>query len=172
MKRLIRHHWPWLAAGICAIPIAVVGYLFATDSRKARQIREKLQRHLRAKRASDDGMLIAKLNGQTHHLGRLERFAPVTFGPDPTSTIRIAEKGISGRLYYKHGSLMIQNLGTKPIAVNSIPLGPKARQRLVPSAIVDLSESTRLSLSLQQHKAPMSAEKEVSHECATAVQQA
>jgi len=149
LKRLFRHIWPWLVVGICAVPVAVVGYMFAHDSRRAGQIRQRLQSCLKKKRSGSDDMLEAAVNGQTRKLGRLSRLRRIYVGSGASNLLRITEKGISKRhlrLYQKAGKLMLENLHTKPITMGGLSVEPKAKRAVVLPSTIELAENVRLRL--------------------------
>jgi hypothetical protein len=165
--------WLWLVAICVAIPLAVLGYLIAQDNRRARQRRARAKAGLKNNNTRTDGIVVAKVNGRTHHLGKLNQLPTIHIGSGVRNTIRIPDEGVSDRhirLYRKGTDLMIQNIGAKPIAVNSLSLPPKAKQRLVLPAIVELTEKTKLHFSLLRPKDSAPAGKENKHEQAKQLQ--
>lgn len=149
VKCLFGHIWPWLVGGICAVPVAVMAYMFTRDSRRAGQIRQRLQSCLKKKRSGDDGVLEAAINGQTRRLGRLSRLRPVYVGSGVKNSLRITEKGISDRhlcLYRKVGKLMLENLHTKPITIGGLSVEPRAKRAVVLPSTIELAENVRLRL--------------------------
>jgi hypothetical protein len=149
VKCLFGHIWPWLVGGICAVPVAVMGYMFTRDSRRAGQIRQRLQSCLKKKRSGNDGMLEAAINGQTRKLGRLSRLRPLYVGSGVKNSLRITEKGISDRhlrLYQKAGKLILENLHTRPITIGSLSVEPKAKRAVVLPSTIELAENVRLRL--------------------------
>jgi hypothetical protein len=162
---LIGRIWPWLLAAL-AVPIAGVGYLAVKDYQKAKIWIIKKKTNLKNKR-QEEGMVVAKLNGRTYHLGTKSRLPVVHIGSGVNNTIRIPEKGISDRhlrIYRQGPNLMIQNIGTTPVTVRDQSLPPKARQRLMLPAVIELTKNTKLNLSLKQSKDISTSEGKKDHE--------
>jgi pSer/pThr/pTyr-binding forkhead associated (FHA) protein len=115
----------------------------------------------------DQGELVARINGQTHRLGKPHRLRTIHIGSGPRNTIRVCDKAVSDRhvqLYRRGSSLMIRNVGTKPITVNNLPLAPKAKRLLVLPAVIGLSETSTLHLSLLKLKETAPAGRRDAHE--------
>ncbi len=164
--RLFGHIWPWLVGGICAVPVTVIGYMFARDSRRAGQIRQRLQSCLKKKRSGDDDVLEAEINGQTRKLGRLSRLRPLYVGSGVKNLLRITEKGISDRhlrLYQKAGRLMLQNLHTKPITIGGLSVERKAKRAVVLPSTIELAENVRLHLFTRGPDNQIAGERSVNH---------
>jgi len=152
-KRWLGRVCPWLLMGLCALPIMAVGYIFARGSRKAEQLRKRLQRYLKTKKSSNDGMVVATINGQARHLGRLSRLRKIHIGSGIKNTIRIPDKGVSNRhlcLYQKAGKLMVQNLSGNPVTVGGLAMTPKVKRTVVLPSVIDLTDSVKLRLRMAQ----------------------
>jgi hypothetical protein len=164
-RHLIGHIWPWLLVAL-AVPIAGVGYLAVKDYRKAKIWIIKKKTNFKNKR-QEDGMVVAKHNGRTHHLGMKSRLPVVYIGSGVNNTIRTPEKGISDRhlrIYRQGPALMIQNTGATPVSVRDQSLTPKAKQRLMLPAVIELTKNTKLNLSLKQSKDISTSERTKDHE--------
>jgi hypothetical protein len=164
-KRFIGPLWPWLVAA-SILPCVAMGYVLLQGHRQAREWTLKRKSQL-TDRNLDDGIVIAKVNGQTYHLGQRGQFATVHIGSGVNTTIRTPEAGISDRhvrLYRRGTDLMVRNIGARPITVNSLPLAPRAKQRLVLPSVVELTENTKLTLSLLRPKEPVAAGRSEDHE--------
>jgi len=98
-------------------------------------------------------MLTAAVNGQARHLGKLNRLRPIYIGSGVKNTLRVTEKGVSDRhlcLYQKAGKLMLQNLSTKPVAIDGRPVEPKAKRSVALPAVIELAENVKLRLAVLQ----------------------
>jgi len=150
-KRWIGHVWPWLLIGIGALPIMAVGTMVARGSHRAQEIRTKLRGYVKTRKSSNDGMLVATINGQARHLGRLSRLRPIHIGSGVKNTIRIVEKGVRDRhlcLYQKAGKLMVQNLSRNPVSIGGLALEPKAKRAVVLPSVIELTENVKLRISV------------------------
>jgi hypothetical protein len=164
-KRFIGRIWPWLLAA-CLVPCAALGYLIVGGHRQARIWAIKRKTGLKDKRP-DDGMVIAKSNDRTYHLGTKSRLPVIHIGSGVNNTIRTPEKGISDRhlrIYRQGSNLMIQNIGATPVTVSGRQLTPKVKQRLMLPAIIELTKNTKLSLSLLHPKDTVTPERSKDHE--------
>lgn len=156
--------WLWLAIAATA-GLAALVCLLIEDGRQATGWRTKATAGLKDA-AKDDGTLVATLNGQTHHLGRYTQLRTINIGSGTRNTIRVCDKAVSDRhvqVYRKGSRLMVRNLGAKPITVNNLPLAPKDKKLLVLPAVLGLSETATLKLSLVKPKEKVSAGRSENH---------
>lgn len=157
--------WPWLAAA-SIFPLALLGYILVHGNHQAKQARIQAKERLKDSHRTNDDVLVAKVNGQTHHLGKLGQLPIIHIGSGMNNTIRIAEKGVNDchiRIYRKGLNPMIQNIGTKPITANSLELKPRAKQRLILPAVIELTENTKLTLSVLRPKNTVATERSKDH---------
>jgi len=151
--RLLARYWLWPVLG-GTLFLIVLGCILVQGNQRARQWTTKAKAGLKDNRVPTDP-LVARLNGQIHHLGRIDHLPVIHVGSGPKNTIRIIDKGISARqlkLYRRGRDLMVQNIGTQAVTVNSLALKPRAKQHLVLPAVIQLTESMKMSLSLLRPK--------------------
>jgi len=175
VKSFVTDRWLWLVAGGLAIPLAFLASFIAEDGRRAKKRREQAKAVRKNNRSQTDGIVIVKVNDQTHHLGKRNQLPVIHIGSGKRNGVRVFDRGVSDRhvrLYRKGSDLMVQNVGAAPIRVNNLPLPPKARQRLLLPTIVELTENTKLHFSLLRPKESAPAGKETNHEHAKELQSA
>ncbi|HEG43335.1 MAG TPA: FHA domain-containing protein [Phycisphaerales bacterium] len=138
--------WICLAAMILAI---LLGLFFFFGIKNARQWKNKVSAKLRGSQKKRPSTLVAKFNGQSYQLGNPDRLNTINIGSGLGNTVRIPDKSISDKhvkIYRKGSNLMLQNIGTTPIAVNNSQLKPRGRQRLVIPSVIQLNDKTRINL--------------------------
>jgi len=139
--------------------LAVVGLVVsatAVGRRQAGDWDKKVSSRLKGLPSQDTGTLVAKLNGRTHHLGRLDHLKAVHIGSGPKNTIRVQDKAISERhvRIYRHSrKLMLRNIGRAPIAVSGSPVKPGGKHRIVMPSVIQLNDKTKISLARLRPKA-------------------
>jgi hypothetical protein len=143
----------WLLPAI-GLP-AVLVLLFASSISKARKFKTGLTSRLKTTAPKNPGTLLAKINGQTHSLGRPDRMKVINIGSDSRNTIKTPGESISPRhvtIYHKGKDLMLKNVGGSPISVNGLQLKPKAKQKLVIPSVVKLNDKTKVNLTMLKPK--------------------
>ena len=145
--------WAWLLPLIAMLALFAV--VLARSISKARLWKSKVSSHLNSTQQKTPGTLIAKVNGQTHTIGREDRIGTINVGSGTNNTIRIPDKSISNRhvkIFRKRNGLMLQNIGRTPITVNSSVVKPNAKQMLVIPSVIDFDSRNRLYLSVVRPK--------------------
>jgi len=138
--------------------ILVVGIMAAillSSLSKARKWKSKTTSRLKDTEKRNQGTLIAKLNGRTYNLGRLDYINKIHIGSGPKNTIRISDKSINDRLiaiYRKGNGLILKNIGTSAVAVNGIQTKPKAKQKLILPSAIKFNDRVMLNLELMKSK--------------------
>ena len=135
--------------------LVLFAVILARGISKARQWKSKVSSHLNSTQQKTPGTLTAKVNGQTHTIGREDRIGTINIGSGTNNTIRIPDKAISDRhvrIFRKRNGLMLQNIGRTPITVNSSVVKPNAKQMLVIPSVIDFDSRNRLYLSVVRPK--------------------
>jgi len=148
-----RTFW-WLLVPLLVL-LLVLGIVFAAGFKEARRWQSMITSRLKKNRSSDSGVLIAKLNGQTYRLGKLDTFRAVNVGKGINNTIRIDDKSLSDRhlqVFKRGNALMVRNLSQSPIAVNGTQVKRRGKHPLVLPSVVELSDRTKLNLELVKPK--------------------
>jgi len=140
------------------IPIAiifVVAVLFALGLFRANKFKSDIDSRLKNSLQKSPGTLIAKINGQTHTLGRQDRIGTINIGSGPNNTIRIPDKSISDRhirIFRKGSDLFLQNIGKTAVTINSAPVKPRSKQRLTIPSTIEFNGKNRINLTLVRPK--------------------
>lgn len=138
-----------------AILTVGVGVILLRGTREARRWRVDMNSRLKKSRPNDDGVLIAKLNGQSYRFGKLDRFRSIRVGSDVNNTIRISDKSVEGRhleIFKKDNQLMLRNLAKSPVIANNTEVKSGQRHQLVIPSIVKLNDKIKLNLELDRPK--------------------
>jgi hypothetical protein len=152
------------------IPIAVLlcglGIYLAKNIRTARDWSGRVNSHLAKTKTKDNGLLIARFDGQLSRLGPFDRFSSAHGGSNRNNTIRLSREGVAGRhfkLYRKGENLMLKNLVRTPIGANGNELKPHGKCRLILPAVIAINDNVKLTLELLHEKAS-SSERETQNE--------
>lgn len=143
----------WLVPAIGLLTIFAA--LLFNNISKANKWKTGINSRLKTTQQKEPGTLIAKLNGQTHTLGREDRIGTINIGSDNKNTVKISDKSVDGRhvtIYRKGKDLMLKNIGTSAIAVNGLQIKPRAKQRLVIPSVIKFNERTKLNLEISRPK--------------------
>jgi hypothetical protein len=144
----------WLLLPLAALAVALGAILFR-GIREARRWKTDMNSRLKKSQPTDEGILIAKLNGLPYRLGKLGKFKSVHVGSDASNAIRVLDKSIAGRhvrLYKDSNNLMVKNLAKSPIVANNAEIKAGRSHRLVLPSVIKLNERTKLNLILERHK--------------------
>jgi hypothetical protein len=145
----------WILIPIASLLIILVLVLF-TGLRNANQWKQRAGSYLKQTEHQRSGVLLAKLNGQSYRLGQWDRFKAAHVGKDTNNSIRVMnDKSIEDRhliIYRKGKDLWIRNLARTSVLANGTEIESRHKHRLVVPAVIQLSDTTKLSLELIRQK--------------------
>lgn len=150
LKSIIARPWFWIIA-IGSILLIAIAFVLLGGLRKARRWNARISSRLRSSQTKISGILIAKVNGQTHQLGQFHRFNSAHIGRGSGNSIKIADKDLAERhlkLYKKGNNIMAQNLARSPVTVNGANIKPKQKQRLTLPSVIQLNDKIKVALSI------------------------
>ncbi len=136
---------------LAAIPLVVI----LRGTREARRWRMDMNSRLKKSQPNDDGVLVARLNGQSYRLGKLDSFKSIHVGSDINNTIKISDKSIEGRhleIFKKDNQLMLRNLASSPVIANNTEVKSGQRHQLVVPSIIQLNDRIKINLELDRPK--------------------
>jgi hypothetical protein len=146
--------------------LALLLTFFILSYRRARDWKAKTQKILK-RTLRPSGTLIARYKEQFFHLGRIDKLRQIHIGSSAKNTIRIFDNSVSPqhvRIFRRFGRLMLENLSSKTIYTNGIPVKPKLTSRLTLPCVLKLSDSITVKLEFQKQLTLNSSEKEASNE--------
>ena len=164
-KQILGNIWLWIGVA-CLIVYAMLRYLFSGGNKKAKELITR-RTTLSKDKQKNDGMVVATVNGRTHHLGTKSRLTVINIGSGVNNTIRIPEKGVSNRhlrIYRQNSKLMIQNTGAAPVTMSGRQLKPKEKQPLTLPVTIEFTKNAQLKLSLLNPKDKATSERSKVHE--------
>jgi hypothetical protein len=152
LKSVFSKNLLWILLPITGL-LALFGVFLFMARRKANQWKQWVGSHLKHGQQQKSGVLVAKLNGQSHRLGQFERFRVAHLGREKSNAIRSSDKSIENRhlkIYRKGNDLWLKNLAKSPVMANGMEIKPKRSYRLVLPSVINLNERTKLNLVLEQ----------------------
>lgn len=143
-----------------------IAAVLARGISKTRLWKSKVSSHLNSTQQKTPGTLIAKVNGQTYHLGRIDKIRQIHIGSNPQNSIRIYDKAVAAqhlRIFRRFSSLWLKNLSSKTAFVNGVPLKPVRKVRMRLPCSIKIDDSITIKLQLQKPLIQNLSKQEVVH---------
>jgi len=155
LKKLVANPWSWIS-GATAILAGTLLLAVLVAIRRASRMSSAFRSRFGASKRELAGTLVVEINGQSYPLGPYQRFSSIHLGRGVGNTIKLGEEGIEEqhlRLFKKGDDLMIHNLSKTPLVAGGKTVQPGHKEQLVPPSTIQISEKTRMTVTVVKPKA-------------------